>query len=124
CLPVAPLEAPWDTSMATVVMLATALAFGGIHCTGWSFDLPSSAERTLWRVASVFITAAPALITIDGFAGWALGCEILDCMILFLTMSLYILSRLVLLLLSFLSLRSLPPAAYHVVHWTSLIPHV
>ncbi|KAI9507069.1 hypothetical protein F5148DRAFT_999850 [Russula earlei] len=112
-----------DDSIAMTVVLATALAFGGIHCTGWSFTFPSSAERTLWRVASVSITTTPALIPI-AFAGEALGCDILGPMIGFLTISFYILSRLMLLLLPFLSLRSLPPAAYHVVHWTSLIPHV
>jgi len=37
---------------------------------------------------------------------------------------LYILSRWVLLVLPFLCLRSLPPAAFHLVHWTSFIPHV
>ena len=36
----------------------------------------------------------------------------------------YILCRLVLLVLPFLCLGLLPPAAYLVVHWTSLIPHV
>ncbi|KAI9507078.1 hypothetical protein F5148DRAFT_1208386 [Russula earlei] len=109
---------------AIVPALATALAFGAIHCTGWSFTFPSSAERTLWRVASVSITAVPALLIIVAFVGEALDSEILEYMIGFMAISLYILSRLVLLLLPFLSLRSLPPAAYHVVHWTSLIPHV
>src|SRR5712672_1105139 len=37
---------------------------------------------------------------------------------------LYIPGRLVLLVLPFLGLRLPPPAAYHVVHWTSLIPHI
>ncbi|KAI9507076.1 hypothetical protein F5148DRAFT_981929 [Russula earlei] len=113
-----------DDFSAAAAGLATALVFGAIHCTGWSFTFPSSAERTLWRVASISIMAIPALLTIVAFAGEALGCGILAPMIGFLTISLYILSRLVLLLLPFLSLRSLPPAAYHVVHWTPLIPHV
>jgi len=37
---------------------------------------------------------------------------------------LYKLSRLALLVLPFLCLRSLPPAAFYVAHWTSLIPHI
>jgi len=37
---------------------------------------------------------------------------------------LYTLSRLVLLVLPFLCLRSLPAAAFHVVHWVSFVPHL
>ncbi|KAI9507075.1 hypothetical protein F5148DRAFT_1285684 [Russula earlei] len=113
-----------DESPAGGVVLATALAFGGIHCIGWSFTFPSSAERILWRVASVSITAAPTLLLFAGIAAEVLKSKILGVMIGFLMISLYLLSRLVLLLLPFLSLRSLPPAAYHVVHWTSLILHL
>ncbi|KAI9507072.1 hypothetical protein F5148DRAFT_1208326 [Russula earlei] len=98
------------------VVFATALTFGGIHCTGWSFAFPSSTERILWRVASVYITAAPALfIMIASMA---------DDTMFNMFLSSYILGRLVLLVLPFLSLRSLPTAAYHVVHWTLHIPHV
>jgi len=39
-----------------------------------------------------------------------------------LTFLLYI--RFALLVLPFLCLRSLPPDAFHVVHWASFIPHV
>ncbi|KAI9508453.1 hypothetical protein F5148DRAFT_905941 [Russula earlei] len=112
-----------------VAVLAITLTFGGIHCIGWLFSFPSSAEQTLWRFASVTITAAPILfpayhlivrledsghVYVAGFL--ALG--------FLLSPLLYMLSRLVLLVLPFLSLRSLPPAAYHVVHWTSFIPHI
>ena len=30
--------------------------FGGIHCIGWFFDFPSSAEAILWRVSSATLT--------------------------------------------------------------------
>ena len=37
---------------------------------------------------------------------------------------LYVLSRVALLVIAFMSLRSLPPGAYETVHWTTFIPHV
>ncbi|KAH9952478.1 hypothetical protein BC827DRAFT_1254630, partial [Russula dissimulans] len=40
-----------------------------------------------------------------------------------LQLFLYVLSRLALLTLAAMCLGSLPPTAYHVVHWTSFIPH-
>jgi hypothetical protein len=103
------------------------VAFGGIHCIGWSFDFPSSIEGTLWRVASLSILGVPFMIYPVGILG-----GIVDerfggfgqFVIWVLTLSLYVLSRLALLVLPLLAPRSLPPAAFHVVHWTSIIPHV
>ncbi|KAI9453887.1 hypothetical protein F5148DRAFT_985394 [Russula earlei] len=125
------------SAFAWVAVLGITLTFGGIHCIGWSFNFPSSAEQTLWRVASVTITAAPILfpvvpflVGIDNSGDWNLSRSFRDLGLLFLTLcvvvspSLYMLSRSVLLVLPFLSLRSLSPAAYHVVHWTSIIPHI
>jgi len=115
----------WPLAM---VIVGIASAFGGIHCIGWSFAFPSSTERTLWRVASVSITSVPIALFLFAFpieSDW--GGTIFRWIILCcsgLSLILYVLSRLVLLMLSFLTLRSLPPAAYHMVHWTSFIPHI
>jgi hypothetical protein len=46
----------WRLAMVIAVI---ASAFGGIHCTGWSFIFPSSTEKKLWHVASVSITSIP-----------------------------------------------------------------
>jgi len=121
-----------------MVVAGIASAFGGIHCIGWSFTFPSSTETTLWRVASVSITSVPIALSIllldehdlphpphklfnlfpDPVAD-----KIMQCLLI-LQPALYVLRRLVLLTLSFICLRSLPPAAYHNVHWTSFIPHI
>jgi len=118
--------------LALFLVAAIASAFGGIHCIGWSFTFPSSTERMLWRVTSFSITSAPILVTIAwrlftllSDRHWSVG--IIDMFLLFLgglQLFLYVLSRLVLLVLCFLCLRSLPPTAYYAVHWTSFIPHV
>jgi len=110
------------------------MVFGGIHCIGWSFTFPSNIEGTLWRVASLSITSVPMvvlplLLLTDALDKYLLrvpetetySCQNISTLFLFF---LYILSRCVLLLLPFLCLRSLPPTAFHVVHWTSFIPHV
>ncbi|KAH9959087.1 hypothetical protein BC827DRAFT_1135266 [Russula dissimulans] len=129
-------EASIDRWRFTMVVAGIASVFGGIHCIGWSFIFPSSTERTLWRVASISITSAPIALSIflpdnlprplrhffDLFPVPVAGI-ILPCLVTLLSV-LYILSRLVLLTLPFLCLRSLPPAAYHTVHWTSFIPHI
>jgi hypothetical protein len=116
------------TSLTVFIVIAIASAFGGIHCTAWSFTFPSDIERTLWRVASVSITSVPIMVVplalvvdripvLDDF-------EVAGGMIILLPLFLYVLGRLALLILPLLCLRSLPSAAYHVVHWTSFIPHV
>jgi hypothetical protein len=119
-----------DSSMILVVIIT--VVFGAIHCIGWSFDFPSSIERTTWRIASLFIMGVPIMF----FPAMLLGAE-LDhflledqfndfClyMVFILLFFLYILSRWALLVLPFVCLRSLPPAAFHVVHWVSFIPHI
>jgi len=57
-------EGSIDRRHFTMVVTGIASAFGGIHCIGWSFTFPSSAERTLWRVASISITSVPVVLSI------------------------------------------------------------
>jgi len=114
------------------LVVTTTLAFGGIHCIAWSFNFPSHIEGTLWRVASLSITSVPILCpvlvifgaVVDDFLLRERFGDFCQDMTLVLLASLYVLSRLALLILPLLSLRSLPPAAFHVIHWTSMIPHV
>jgi len=124
--------AKWLTAyedFSIFLVIAITLAFGGIHCIGWSFTFPSSAERTLWRVASLSITTVPILITPFAYAvdlvlhRFQIH-DVCSDMTGALLLSLYVLSRLALLMLPFLCLRSLSPEAFHVVYWTSFIPHV
>jgi len=120
----------WDRLplRGTVLVSAIASGFGAIHCIGWSFTFPSSTEQTLWRVASVSISGIPILFLPLLFALSITPDENIKLKIGFIIMysqsSLYVLCRLGLLVLPILCLRSLPPAVYRVVHWTSLIPHV
>jgi len=126
----------WGTAskyFSVFLVATTTVAFGGIHCIGWSFTFPSNSEQILWRVSSLSITGIPiSLLPLCLFVAFVIDRLLLRrrfdaiCLktTLLLLFSLYILSRLALLVLPFLSLRSLPPAAFHIVHWTSFIPHI
>jgi hypothetical protein len=92
-----------------------------LDCIGWSFAFPSYAEELLWRIASISVTSVPVplayvvLMSMDrpGRFGLTLAGSIL-----------YLIGRLILLVLPFMSLRSLPAEAYQTVEWTTFIPHV
>src|SRR5712671_6670865 len=127
--------ARWATSSENSLLLLVAaitVVFGAIHCIGWSFYFPTSIEKTLWRVASLTITGFPILFLPVSLIGAAIDRLILKrrfndfCLYIAMTLLFftYILSRLALLVLPFLCLRSLPPTTFHVVHWVSFIPHV
>jgi len=114
------------------LVAAITVTFGAIHCIGWSFNFPSSIERTLWRVASLSITGIPIMFfplvglgyAIDRFLSNYRSDDFCVYIIATLLLFVYILSGLALLVLPFLCLRSLPPTAFNVVHWTSIIPHI
>jgi len=120
----------WPTGRTMVVGLAFVAAiasvFGGIHCLGWVF---AGTERNYWRLASISITAIPLTFFLSYLPRPTLAGKypallfILDGL-LNAQISYYLLYRLALLLLPLVTLKSLPPAAYHIVHWTSFIPHV
>jgi hypothetical protein len=119
--------ASWSILIAGAVI---ATIFGGIHCVAWSFQFPSHPEQLLWRIASLSITCSPMVLV---FAGLVVD---LDTLLpdwlqfvpvpigLVVSPVLYVLSRVALLVIAFMSLRSLPPGAYETVHWTTFIPHV
>jgi hypothetical protein len=110
----------WLTSVAVGVV------FGGIHCAAWQFQFPSYIERLLWKISAISVTGGPILIGLFftlitnttsswtktlGFVGFAF------------VLILYIFVRLTLIVLSFMTLRSLPPGAFHTADWTHFIPH-
>src|SRR5712675_3466364 len=105
---------PHERVEAGLIFCLVAFAFGGVHCTGWSFTFPSSIERTLWRVASLSITGFPIMFILLGLLAYGIDNILENCsddfcvkLTLALLSFLYILSRWVLLVLPFLCLRSL-----------------
>ncbi|KAH9962600.1 hypothetical protein BC827DRAFT_200716 [Russula dissimulans] len=122
----------WGNRRTLVVGLALVAAiastFGGIHCLGWLLTFPSSTQGALWLFASISIVVLPISLSLSLVPrlkerNYPNTLYVMN-FILFSQLYIYMLCRLVLLVLPFLALRSLPPKAHLVVYWVSFIPHV
>jgi hypothetical protein len=107
------------------VLPVVGVVFGGIHCIGWSFHFPSRDEAMLWRFSSAVLTVIaflspllPILLVILG-AGERSVVPVATIILL-----IYIVSRLLLLVEAFISLRHVTPGMLALVKWTSFIPHI
>ncbi|KAJ7706548.1 hypothetical protein B0H16DRAFT_1481954 [Mycena metata] len=103
--------------------------FGSIHCAAWNAFFPSMSEMRMWRISSVFIAAYPVLTILLMIANgaWAADNDIAAAVFAILYMVglvAYPLCRLFLIILSFTTLRSLPPSAFMDVNWSNYIPHL
>lgn len=103
--------------------------FGSIHCAAWNALFPSMAEMWIWRISSVFIAAYPALtrLLIIALAAGAPNSDIARAVIrnfIWVGVVAYPLCRLLLIILSFTTLRSLPASAFVDVKWSNYIPHL
>ena len=108
-------------------MPVVGLVFGGIHCIGWFFNFPSSAEAMLWRVSSAVLTGIPFLFALFVILVGLLGDHHHDKFAFFsssMMILVYVVSRLFLLVEAFISLRHLTPGMLALVKWTSFIPHI
>ena len=125
-------EITWTSGILGAVI---ATIFGGIHCVAWSFQFASHTEQLLWRIASLSITCLPMVVVFSApmvdlvdeekMPGWLFVLSGLSgIIIIFGSTILYVLSRVALLVIALMSLRSLPPGPYETVHWTTFIPHV
>lgn len=116
---------------ADIVTSVITILFGAVHCFAWFFDFPSEAEQLLWRIASVATTASPIIWTIlytlkflkDTGRDVDLSWDTIDRVGPYVV-PFYLVARAMLLVLAFASLRSLTPAAYKTVYWTTFIPHI
>ncbi|PBK64297.1 hypothetical protein ARMSODRAFT_1007166 [Armillaria solidipes] len=87
-----------------LILFGVGLLFGLFHCAAWFFSFPSHTEMVLWRFSSLVM-----------FIGlYAAG----------LMPLMAIISRIMLIILALMQLRSLPPLAFHTVEWTTYIPHI
>ncbi|KZT19425.1 hypothetical protein NEOLEDRAFT_1245852 [Neolentinus lepideus HHB14362 ss-1] len=122
-----------DEVIFPCIMVACSTVFGAIHCIAWSLEFPSHAEQILWRSCSLAITCLPtaeAMVTlllpvVDELPESKINilATILWVLIIIFPL-LYVAARITLLVLAFLSLKSLPPAAYQTVLWTNFIPPI
>ncbi|KAG1721793.1 hypothetical protein EDB19DRAFT_1646207 [Suillus lakei] len=102
------------------------MVFGGIHYLGWNYLFQ---EQTAWHSFAIGMTCMPVIfLIVVGYGLWV-GDDNLDrkkSMFGFgmLTFIVYFIARVTLIVLTILSLRSLPPGVYDTVSWTEYIPHL
>ncbi|KAF9473979.1 hypothetical protein BDN70DRAFT_885344 [Pholiota conissans] len=101
--------------------------FGAVHLIpSWFIVFSSSREKWLWRVSAIIITAAPTSFTsrvVLDYFNLSIVEDLLDGISFFL-LALYPFARIILLVLSLISLQSLPLAALQTIEWTTFIPHL
>ncbi|KAG2143682.1 hypothetical protein DEU56DRAFT_971851 [Suillus clintonianus] len=139
----------WDKWILVFAGILMATIFGGIHCTAWFFAFPTNHEQVLWRISAVAITCTPCLEILSYFAvtdlaslmriyfpvtdritlaRFILGIIGIDDIMSLVAMCIfglfYIVSRGMLLVLMFTTLRHLPLDAYTTVSWISFVPHL
>ncbi|KAF8312576.1 uncharacterized protein EI90DRAFT_3093419 [Cantharellus anzutake] len=108
------------------IFAATGIIFGGIHCFAWSFPFPTYVEMILWRISAIYITAAPVVLALSV---WVAGHAAVDHVsdvgagVVLLSGPVYAIARVILLVLTFTSLRSPPPDLYQTPSWSLLLPH-
>ena len=126
------------------IMSFCAMIFGSIHCIAWNFPFPSLTERTMWRVSSLVLVGAPAVLLFFSFLRllfiypfsffnrpvliiFAI-INIIDRAKVVLVLNIigliaYIPSRLIIVILAVLSLRSPGEKAFEDIDWTEFVPH-
>ena len=120
------------------VSLVVAIIFGAIHFIAWLSHFPSHTKQYLWCLYSIVLVGAPLLVwlllvllnLLNKLLNMPLSTFFMivfaDSVLLLLmcTGTLYTVGRFTLLVELFISLRSLPAAAYETVNWTTSIPHI
>jgi len=124
---------PVQIDTADIVTSIITVLFGAIHCFAWSFHFPSHTEQLLWRIASVITAALPVIWGVvytlslmddlENQEGKRIHLKTIYTLSS-IVVPLYLIARLILLVLAFTTLRSLPVAAYETVYWTTFIPHI
>ena len=142
-----------DFFCGSVLFPAVGIFFGGVHCFAWSFPFPTSREKVLWRVCAVYCTASPfivppilALLTrrrtvrsdvapprveptrsctdLHPMINFVFGLiAVISSFLVFSSMIFYVICRIILVVLTFTSLRAPPTGVFEATSWTSFFPH-
>ncbi|KAK0432173.1 hypothetical protein EV421DRAFT_2064066, partial [Armillaria borealis] len=104
-----------------IAMVGVGFLFGAFHCVAWSFYFPSHAEMVLWRFSSTAVLIGLFVGSYTDRRPWVL---ILNRFMVSAALVAYIVARIILIILAFLQLRSLPSFAFCTVQWTTYIPHI
>jgi len=120
-----------NDDFALWIGLMVGILFGGIHCIAWFFVFPSIIEEYIWRCSAAAITAIPIIFFIEFFIDNLIPDRSFlkgffksfrHAMGLFWVV-IYFASRIALLVVSLLALRSLPSESLLEIQWSTFIPH-
>ena len=133
------------TTKTFITRLAISCGYFALHFAGWNFQLPTSAERELWRAAITFFAGiySTYLVVFNLVSYFShhiaktFGNKDADTCIevanlfprWFILMGLipvygsYGIARLYIITEGFISLRSMPEDVYSSVNWSNFIPH-
>lgn len=116
---------------AASIGIFLAMGFGAIHCVAWNYNFPSETERLLWRTSSVIVVALPFFLFIPAVDVMRRSTNVVRWyhdfvfhIMVPLGAVVYLIARMILIVLPFTSLRSLPSAAYKDIDWTHFVPHI
>jgi len=106
--------------------------YGGIHAAAWNHYFPSSVEQFVWRLSTIYITASAVLFPLDNlveklFRRYRILNRILlpwYTIVRVLAVVYYILFRIFLVGLAFISFRALPRAMYETPRWSQYLSHL
>ena len=103
---------------SSYLMIVSSVVFGALHCIAWKYDFPTSAERLLWRIAAVASTVLPCFIFLLRSIVTAI-----NVYFVFMITLLYTMARLILITITFTSLRQMPADLY-ISTWAQYIPTI
>ena len=118
-----------------IVLPVIGVLFGGVHCLAWGFPFPTESEAMLWRICAIYCTVFPVVFP----TVLLIRAKLPDrpdhpdrpdwlCRLRYTTkyapIAGYIVCRVILLVLTFTSLRATPPGIYAATNWTFFLPHV
>lgn len=119
-----------ETKVPLTLLVALPLIYGGIHLTTWNFHFASQTEHLLWKIACIDIMGTIPLSAILVFLYITQTNVLLTdfswiARVLFAILFIfYALSRIYIVVESFISLRHVPIGVYAAIPWVQDIPHI
>jgi hypothetical protein len=123
-------EMLWRNPVLFILLIVLPAVYGGIHLTAWDLEFPSGIERLMWKLSclDIIITMVVIVVILWVTFGWfeAGGEFVISTVFGFcsLLLVMYALSRIFLVVESFISLRKVPIGVYWTPSWLQTIPHV
>lgn len=107
---------------STISVIFAWSVLGALHLAAWNYEFPTQKRALIWRGASLALAASGFVC----FVGWlsSVRDSAIEGMVIGITGSVALVSRIILVILMFLSLRALPCSAHQTIPWIQYIPHL